>query len=106
MLLHADIVPPTLSIVEDGEPIAGQTFVLICSITLPEGLATEPQIAWLSPEGHVLTSEGAVTVGNRPIIGNPFRLTTYVIHFSPLLTSHGGSYTCQVTLTSPYGTVK
>lgn len=106
IILHTDIVAPNLNIVEDGESFAGETFALLCKVTLPDGLTTEPQISWLSPEGNILTSEGDVTVGSRPILGNPFRLTTYVIQFSPFLTSHGGTYTCRVTLTSPFGTIE
>ena len=90
----------------DGIPDVGRTFALLCSVTIPGGVATEPQIMWLSPEGSMVSSEGEVTVGNQPIIGNPSRLTTYVIQFSPLMTSHAGTYTCQVTLTSPFGTIE
>ena len=84
----------------------GGSFTLLCSITIPSGITTEPQIAWLSSEGNVLSSEGDVTVGNQPIVGNPSRLTTYIIQFSPLMTSHAGTYTCLVTLTSPFGTIE
>lgn len=40
------------------------------------------------------------------MIGNPSRLTTYSVQFSPLLTSHGGTYTCQATIGSPYQTIQ
>lgn len=40
------------------------------------------------------------------MIGNPSRLTTYSIQFSPLLTSHSGMYTCQATISSPYQTIQ
>lgn len=90
----------------EGDSVAGQTFNLLCRITLPGGLSTEPQIVWLSPEGDILTSEGELTVGNQPVFGNPSRLITYMAQFSPLLTSHGGSYTCQVTVSSPFGTIR
>lgn len=86
-------------------PELGSSFTLLCSVTIPHGITTEPQIAWLSPEGNVLTSEGDVTVEHQPIIGNPSRLTTYIMQFNPLLTSHAGTYTCLVTLTSPFGTI-
>ena len=87
----------------EGIPDAGASFSLLCSVTIPRGVTTEPQLAWLSPDGNVLSSEGDVTVGNQPIIGNPSRLTTYNIQFSPLMTSHAGTYTCLVTLISPFG---
>ncbi len=90
----------------DGDPVAGQTFTLLCRVILPDGLTTEPQIAWLSPEGNTMMSEGELTVGNQLVIGNPSRVTTYMAQFSPLLTSHGGTYTCQATISSPFGTIQ
>ena len=86
--------------------VAGQIFSLLCRVTTPDGLTSEPQIRWLSPQGNILSTGGELIVGNQPIIGNPSRLTTYSIQFSPLLTSHGGTYTCQATVSSPYQTVQ
>ena len=102
----ADILPPDINIIVDGMPVAGQTLTLLCRVTAPDGLIMEPQITWRSPQGNILSSEGEVTVGNQPVIGNPSRLTTYTIQFSPLLTSHGGTYTCQATVNSPYLTIQ
>ena len=90
----------------DGMPYVGVSFTLHCRVTIPRGITTEPQIAWLSPEGNILSSEGDITVGNQPIIGNPSRLTTYTIQFSPLNVSHAGTYTCLVNLTSPFDTIE
>ena len=101
-----DVFPPTISTFDDGTAVAGQTFTLFCRIVLPEGLVTVPMIEWISPEGEAMTSEGELTVGNQQVIGNPSRLTTYVAQFSPVLTSHAGIYTCQVTVTSAYGTIR
>lgn len=75
-------------------------------MVLPEGLTTVPQVAWLSPNGEVLMSEGELTVGNQQAVGNPSRLTTYMAQFSPVLTSHAGVYTCQATVSSAYGTIQ
>ena len=90
----------------EGDSIAGQTLSLLCSVTLPDGLSTQPKIAWLSPEGNVLVSEGGLTVGNQPVIGNPSRLISYVIQFSRLLTSHGGVYACRAIVSSSFGTIQ
>lgn len=100
------ISPPDIEIFMDGTSSVEASFTLLCSVTLPSGITTEPQISWLSSEGDILTSEGDVTVGYQSIIGNPSRLTTYIIQFSPLGTSHAGMYTCLVTLTSPFGTIE
>ena len=106
MFTATAIPQPDIEIYVEGTPDLGASFTLLCSVTIPHGITTEPQIAWLSPEGNVLTSEGGVTVGDQPIIGNPSRLTTYVIQFRPLMTSHAGTYTCLVTLTSPFRTIE
>ena len=101
-----DVLPPDVNIITSGIPAAGQIFSLLCRVTAPNGLTSEPQIRWLSPQGNILSTGGELIVGNQPIIGNPSRLTTYSIQFSPLLTSHGGPYTCQATVSSPYQTVQ
>lgn len=101
-----DLLPPTISTFEDGDSVAGQTLTLLCRVILPEGLITPPQIAWLSPQGSILTSEGELTVGNQELTGNPSRLSTYMVQFSSVLTSHGGTYTCQATVSSLYGTIQ
>ena len=95
-----------MNIVEEGVPVAGETFTLLCRVILPDGLTTQPQITWISPQGNTLTSEGELTVGNQLVVGNPSRLTTYIIQFSPLLTSHGGTYTCKATVNSPFETIR
>ena len=104
-IIFAAILQPTVNIMMDGTPTAGETFTLLCRVILPDGLATEPQIAWLSPQGNILISEGELTVGNQFVLGNPSRVTTYMVQFSPLLTSHGGTYTCRTTVSSPFGTI-
>ena len=86
--------------------VAGQTFSLLCRVTIPDGQTLEPRITWHSPQGNILSSGGELIVGNQPIVGNPSRLTTYSIQFSPLLTSHGGTYACQATVSSPYQTMQ
>lgn len=100
-----DIPPPDISIIREDVPVVGQMFMLLCRVIVADVVATEPQVTWLSPEGNTLSSEEEVTVGTQPVIGNPSKLTTYILQFSPLMTSHAGTYTCQVTLTSPYGTL-
>lgn len=87
-------------------PVVGTSFTLGCRVTIPSGVTTEPQLAWLSPEGNIMSSNGYITVGNQPVIGNPSRLTTYIIQFNPLVVSHAGTYTCLVNLTSPFGTIE
>ena len=106
IIITADILSPAISTFADGTAVAGQAFTLFCRVVLPEGLATRPLVVWFSPEGEVMVSGGELTVGNQQVVGNPSRLTTYMAQFSPVLTSHGGTYTCQATVSSPYGTIQ
>ena len=105
-LVLADIPPPEVNIIADTTSVAGQAYSLLCRVTVPDGLMSEPQIVWRSPQGNILSSGGEIIVGNQPVLGNPSRLTTYSIQFSPLLTSHSGTYTCLATITSPCQTIQ
>ena len=98
------ISPPEVSIISDGIPLAGEMYTLLCRVIVQEGSVSEADIIWLNPDGEPLTSEGEITVAIQPAIGNPTRLTTYALHFSPVYTSRGGIYTCQATVTSPFQT--
>ena len=83
----------------------GEAYTLICRVAVQNGLMSSPQIMWLNPNGQVLSSEGAITVEIQPVIGNPTRLTSYALTFSPVDTSHAGTYTCRATVVSPYWTM-
>ena len=104
--LSTALQPPDLSIIAPDTSItAGETYTLICRVAVQNGLMSAPQITWLNPNGQVLSSEGAITVAVQPVIGNPTRLTSYALTFSPVHTSHAGTYTCRATIVSPYGTM-
>ena len=97
---------PDLSIIaSDGTVTPGEVYTLICRVTVQNGLTSAPRITWLNPNGQVVSSEGAITVAIQPVIGNPTRLTSYALTFSPVHTSHAGTYTCKATVVSPYGTM-
>ena len=89
-------------------PIAGQSYSLLCTVTVQDGPISDPHIMWLDPNGCPLSSEGAITIATQSAVDGPSqaRLTTYSISFSPLYTSNGGLYTCQATVTSPQQTLQ
>ena len=87
-----------------GDAIAGEMFMLFCRVVVSEVLVNQPEIMWLSPQGDTITSSDRVTIGIQEQSGNPSRLNTYAIQFNPLMTSNAGSYQCQATVMSPYGT--
>ena len=77
-------LPPTVSIAYFSSPVmAGQSLTLICSAVVQEGISGNPTLMW--------TRDG---VGDFIVPGS-------LLTFEPLLTSHGGVYTCTATLTIP-----
>ena len=60
---------------------AGQFLTLLCSATVQEGIDVSPTLTWT--RDGVQQSSGSV------------------LYFEPLLTSHGGVYTCTARLNIP-----
>ena len=70
-----------MSIVQPSSPvIAGESLTLTCSATVQEGISSSPTLMWTS--------------GSQQSTGSSLTL-------NPLLTSHGGVYTCTARLTIP-----
>ena len=88
---------PTLaiSISDDGGPfVAGQSYNLTCTVTL-ENVAGAPTVEWLDPNSNPLPNSSDITVESLPVNKSAYTTT---LHFTTLRTSHGGQYSCQVTL--------
>ena len=64
----------------DDTPIAGESFTLTCSI---ESLNVPTNIEWRNSDGIVVSTESN-------------------LQFLPLRLSHGGEYTCVVSVGSPH----
>ena len=76
----------------EGAGIAGQRYVISCSVTQQDALSVVPEIIWRNPDGMELS--GRVNSTN-------FESTTVYsasLEFNPLLTSHSGVYMCLVSL--------
>ena len=84
----------SVNISSQGIAIAGQRYTVSCTLTKQTALSATPGITWIDPNGVEVT--GLVNSSNT---GNT---TVYssLLEFNPLMTSHNGLYTCQVTLTS------
>ena len=67
---------------DDIYSTAGQSLTLTCRFSVAANLFTAPSVQWLNSVGDILSNTGNYT-------------------FSPLLTSDGGVYTCNVTLSIP-----
>ena len=72
-------MPPT---VDEADIIstAGQSLSVQCRFQMTDNLIRPPSVQWVNSAGSVLSD-------------------TSTLSFFPLLTSHGGKYTCTVTIT-------
>ena len=75
-----------MSIIALGANIAGETYHLECSISMA-GSNDQPIFTWLDPMDDPVSSEMINTTDSVSILG-----------FSPLATSHAGTYMCVVSL--------
>ena len=91
---------PAITLISEGNLTAGENFTLSCTVTVIEGLVGDALVvgSWLDGRGN-------------PVQSDPTQMdsvnTTLTLEFNPLLSSHGGRYTCNVSITiSSISTVK
>ena len=90
------VVPTTDIITSDGGVfIAGLSYNLTCTVTLENTTGT-PTVGWLDPNNNPLHSSSGITVGDTVAVNCSTYTTT--LQFTTLHTSHGGQYSCRVTL--------
>ena len=89
--------PPEVIISSDGSTTAGDVYTLTCRATVVENLAVKPNISWLYTNGTIVDGTN-ITVGTMMMLGNVF---TQNLTFTPLRTSHGGSYICRTSVDIP-----
>ena len=78
----------------EGDPTAGNSYTLVCQVTVTQGLVVDPDVVWLDSNG--MTVRGVM---DRPSIeGN---VVTRNLTFNPLHTIHGGVYTCHASISLP-----
>ena len=77
--------------------IGGMNYSITCIVSVSE--STVPlNVTWIGPYGAVTNSSNAVTLV-QSTAGTEERNVTLL--FNPLLTSHGGRYTCVSMVTTP-----
>ena len=77
----------TLTISHSGVDIAGESYILQC---LVNGTSNVREFQWLD-------ERGSPVAGEEQIISSP-KSSGSQLQFSPLHQSHGGTYTCSVTI--------
>ena len=90
----AGLVAPAVIITSEGDPTAGNTYTLVCRVSVVEGLVVDPNVVWLDSNRMNVTGLN-ITVGGPSIEGS---VITNNLTFSPLHTSHGGEYTCRASI--------
>ena len=76
-----------------GDPEAGTSYTLICTVTLTPGADVIPTIVWSGP-GMQMT-----WVNTSGVISNPDGTYTRRLTFRPLILAHGGEYMCTAKFT-------
>ena len=76
----------TVSITASGTNTAGETYSLVCSVTVT-GSTDQPTITWSGPMNNPVPSEMVTTTGSMS-----------TLTFNPLSASHAGTYTCRATV--------
>ena len=87
---------PDVMVTSEGEPTAGNTYTLVCRVSLVEGLVVDPNpsVVWLDSSRRTVSGVN-ITAGRTSIEGN---VITCNLTFKFLRTSHGGKYTCQTSI--------
>ena len=87
---------PDVMVTSEGEPTTGNTYTLVCRVSLVEGLVVDPNpsVVWLDSSGRTVSGVN-ITAGRTSIEGS---VITRNLTFKFLRTSHGGKYTCQASI--------
>ena len=90
--LSPPALPPPVVTASSGSSIAGSVYSLVCTVKVVDGLVVVPDVVWMK-DGRVVVN-GTNTTLTRTVSGGN---STLNLTFNPLLTSHGGQYSCQAT---------
>ena len=89
-----NLVDINMRITSSGSPTSGETFSLECSLMhMTNGTSDNATFQWMKgpPDNRTqLTSDGSMTINSTSSVSE--------LLFTPLRASHGGLYTCQVTV--------
>jgi len=91
--LFSPVLPQMITFSESGTGIAGDTFNVTCTVDV----SMLPDVQWIYPNDDTVTNSSGIIVGPPVTAGN---ITNLTLTFNPLLTSHGGQYTCHSVVTA------
>ena len=104
--ISSAVPPPSLTLVisDNKVPYVGNSITLVCEIQLPGIVSAshvDVSVRWLKGGSEFSGESGRVTVVTPISSGSTVQST---VSFSPLLSSDGGRYECEATLTPRQGT--
>ncbi len=88
-------VEPSIS----SQPTEGYEYTYLCSIVLNVDLEATPELVWVGPDGTPVINGSSVTVGQTETVGTE---TSLALSYEPLNSTHGGIYSCNITVHVPY----
>ena len=94
-LFHSSVPEPSLnvSIVTEGQPITGQQYILTCIVTIPRGVVSPVDVAWLNSSGPI-TSGGGVLLHSPNVSDETVMLT---LEFNPFRDVHEEQLRCEAS---------
>ncbi len=83
--------PPQVRISSSGSTAAGEMYAVTCHVGLNQNLRQAPVIQWVGPSGLVLNDSSLDDM----LLSTSSPSTSLTLSFTPLHTSHAGSYVCR-----------
>ena len=96
MLYHspADLPDPVVTISNIHSGRAGADLILTCKVEVKKYLIATPTVEWIN-NGSIMISRNGVKVGSTI---HSEVMSTKILIFSPLCTSHQANYTCKADI--------
>ena len=81
----------------------GTNYALMCIVNRIPGMRIIPSLEWVGPDGEVIVSGGNITVGE---VEHEGAVSSLTLSFTPVSSSHGGTYTCRAAVSVPWMTTQ
>ncbi len=88
-------IEPSIS----SQPTEGYMYTYLCSIVLNVDLEATPELVWVGPDGDPVAISSKIVIGQTETVG---RETSLALNYVPLNSTHGGNYSCEVSVQVPY----
>ncbi len=93
---------PQVRISSSGSTTAGEMYAVTCDVSLNQNLRQAPVIQWVGPSGLVINNSSLDDM----LLSSSSPFTSLTLSFTPLHTSHGGSYVCRAIVMDTYANIQ